>query len=326
MKFLHGLEAVTPPLPRSVLTVGNFDGVHRAHQKLVEQARTCAASPDIPVVVLTFDPHPLSVVTPDRAPARLYPMEEKLRRLEAVGADIVVVAHSDPALLGLTAERFVLDVLQQRFHPTHIVEGPSFGFGRGRAGTPELLRRLAAGFDCEVQIVDPVTLWIDEDELLVSSSLIRRLLTVGKARHAAACLGCPYPLFGEVVQGDRRGRTIGFPTANLEPGDQLVPADGVYAGKAVVDDVAHSCAISIGTTPTFDGTARRIEAHLLDFDGDLYGKQMRLEFERFLRAQRAFPSADALTEQLRRDVARVGTDSTKARPDPAAADPEAEGA
>ncbi len=317
MKVFNGLETVDPPLSRSVLTIGNFDGVHRAHRKLVAQARRFAAQSDAPVVVLTFEPHPLSVVTPARAPARLYPLEEKLRRLEEIGADIVVVAHSEPALLGLEAERFVTDVIQKRFHPTHIVEGPNFGFGHRRAGTPELLAKIAAGFGCGVRIVEPITLRIDDADMLVSSSLVRRLLNEGKVEDAAKCLGRAYPLFGDVVEGDRRGRTIGFPTANLSPGDQLVPAEGVYAGRATVEDVGGTCAISIGTTPTFDGTQRRIEAHLLDFDGDLYGKPMRLEFEHFLRGQRAFPSADALAAQLRRDVEAVRAGVGTGRSDPA---------
>jgi len=314
----NGLETVDPPLTRSVLTIGNFDGVHRAHRKLVAQARRFAANSGAPVVVLTFEPHPLSVVTPDRAPTRLHPIEEKLRRLEEVGADIVVVARSEPELLGLEARQFVTDVIHERFHPTHIVEGPSFGFGHNRTGTPELLAKIAATFGCGVHIVEPVTLRIDGADMMVSSSLIRRLLSDGQVDHAAKCLGRPYPLFGKVVEGDRRGRTIGFPTANLAPEDQLVPAEGVYAGRAIVENIERLSAISIGTTPTFDGADRRIEAHLLDFDGDLYGKPIRVEFERFIRAQRAFPSADALADQLRRDVEAVRDADGMGQSDPTA--------
>lgn len=319
MKVLHGLEALEPPLSRSVVTIGNFDGVHRAHQQLLAQAGLLAGHTGGPLVVLTFEPHPLSVVAPERAPGALASPDEKLRYLAGAGADMVVIARSEPTLLGLEAERFIEEVVVRRFHPTHIVEGPSFGFGRGRKGTPELLQHIAARFGYEVRIVDPVTIRIDEKEtLLVSSSLIRRLLFEGKVRRAAACLGRPYSLSGEVVTGDGRGRTIGFPTANIAVAPQIVPADGVYAGRAMFHGDTVVAAISIGNTPTFHGTGRRIEAHLLDFEGELYGEPIRLEFERRLRDQRTFDSPEALVRQLHRDVEAVRDIADGSKPDPQA--------
>lgn len=317
MKVLHGLEALEPPLARSVLTIGNFDGVHRAHQQLLAQAGLLAANTGDPLVVLTFEPHPLSVVAPERAPGALALPDEKLRFLAGAGADIVVIAKSEPTLLGLEAERFIEEVVVRQFHPKHIVEGPSFGFGRGRKGTPELLQQIAARFACKVHIVDPVTLRIDEDEtLLVSSSLIRRLLSEGKVRRAAACLGRDYSLGGEVVAGDGRGRTLGFPTANIAAAQQIVPADGVYAGRTMFQGDTFLSAISIGNTPTFHGTGQRIEAHLLDFEGRLYGEPVRIEFERRLRDQRAFDSPEALVRQLHCDVEVVRGIADDSKPDP----------
>ena len=304
--MLRGLETVTPPLVRSVLTVGNFDGVHRAHQHLLGQARRFSSEKGGPVVALTFEPHPLTVVAPSKVPPRLCSADDKLRYLAQAGADWVVVAKSEPALLTMEAERFIEEVLIARFHPIHIVEGPSFGFGRGRKGNPAVLRRVAVPLGCEVHIVEPVTILGDEGEtLMVSSSLIRRLIAETKVEQAALCLGRPYALTGEVVQGDRRGRTIGFPTANLSVSEQLIPGDGVYAGRASAGGPTYSCAISVGHTPTFGGTAQRLEAHLLDFDGELYGRTMRLEFDRLLRHQRKFDSASGLVDQLRRDVEAV---------------------
>lgn len=309
MRVVNGLEGLDPPLVRSVLTIGNFDGVHRAHQQLLAQAGLFAANTGGPVTVLTFEPHPLTVVNPVHAPQRLSVVDKKLAYLSDAGADIVVVARSEPALLGLEAEQFIKEVIVQKFHPTHIVEGPSFGFGRGRKGNPELLRRLAPGFGCEVHIVEPVTVQIEVGEtLMVSSSLIRRLLSEGKVRRAALCLGRPYTLIGTVIDGDRRGRSIGFPTANLAVSDQLIPADGVYAGRGLAGDRNYLAAISIGHTPTFSGTERRVEAHLLDFAGDLYGQSIQLGFERRLREQRTFESPEALVEQLRRDIEAVRND------------------
>lgn len=290
----------------TILTVGNFDGVHRAHQQLLAQAGLLAADSQAPVVVLTFEPHPLQIVAPERAPQRLTPLDERLRLLQQAGADQVVVVHSTRELLKLEAEEFVQQVIIERFHPIHMVEGPTFGFGRGRLGTPLLLRNLLKPTGCRVHILDPIKLEIEGgDPLMVSSSLIRNLLTEGKVRKASYCLGRPYALFGEVVTGDQRGRTIGFPTANLKVDDQLIPAQGVYAGRAIWEDQEILAAISIGCSPTFGQTERRVEAHLLDFQGDLYGQTLRLEFYRRLREQVKFESADKLSKQLHLDVQQV---------------------
>jgi riboflavin kinase/FMN adenylyltransferase len=314
VKVLHGLETLKTPLAQSVLTVGNFDGVHRAHQQLLAQAGLFAANTGGPVVVLTFEPHPLSIVAPSKAPPRLSTADDKLHYLAKAGADLVVVARSEPALLNLEAEAFIEDILLEKFHPTHVVEGPSFGFGRGRKGTPELLRQVAGRAGCEVYILGPVTLQIDCGEtLMVSSSMIRRLLTAGKVRRAGLCLGRAYTVTGCVVAGDGRGRSIGFPTANLEGCEQLIPGDGVYAGEVFVGEDRHPAAISIGHKPTFGGDTRAVEAYLLDFDGDLYGQPIRVAFHRRLRGQQKYESTEALVAQMERDV-----DAVRESGDPAA--------
>ncbi len=303
MKVVEGLAALGPPPRNCVLTIGNFDGVHLAHRGLLALAKTVAAECGGPVIVLSFEPHPLTIVAPQRAPLPLTPLPEKLRRLEESGTDITVVATSEPSLLGLEAEEFIEQVVRRRFCPAHIVEGPSFGFGRGRRGTPELLSRNAAEFNCTVHIVDPVSVELNPGQsVLVSSSLIRRLILEGKVSEAAKCLGRNYALFGKVISGEGRGRTLGFPTANVDAMLQVVPADGVYAGRAVLGDDCYACAISIGNTPTFGVGARRIEAFLLNFDGNIYGAPMALEFVGFLRGQQTFASPHALIQQLERDV------------------------
>ena len=315
MRVIHGLDAVTPPLARSVLTIGNFDGVHRAHQQLLAEARGFALQDAAPVAVLTFEPHPLTVVAPQRAPSRLTTVDEKLRLLAENGTDVCVVARSEPALLNIEPERFVDELLWATFHPARIVEGPSFGFGRRRRGDATLLRERAARHGCAVHIVEPVSVEVEPGEsLLVSSSLIRRLIAEGDVHRAALCLGRPHALIGEVVRGDGRGRTIGFPTANIEAPEQLLPGDGVYDGRATVDRRSFACAVSIGSTPTFDGRQRRVEAHLLDCSGDLYGATLRVEFLRFLRAQQRFDSPASLIEQLRRDVGAVREGAEGTRP------------
>ena len=318
MKIIHGLEAVDPPLLHSVLTVGNFDGVHLAHKKLLEQAATFAAAMSAPVVVLTFEPHPLTVVAPGKAPPRLSLPDDKLHRLADAGADIGVVARSEPSLLTLSAEQFVEDVLVRRFHPLHIVEGPSFGFGRGRKGTPQLLSHLASRFGYEMHLVEPVNAILDDGQnAMISSSLIRGLLSQGRVQEAARCLGYSYGLTGTVVRGLARGRTLNFPTANLDICDQLIPGDGVYAGRAIVDQAAYAAATSIGFAPTFGGDGHRVETHILGLDADLYGRTIRVEFDRLLRPQRRFPSPEALVDQLRRDVHAVLTQSERSELPPA---------
>lgn len=305
MNVVHGLDNLRPFADGSVLTVGNFDGVHRAHRALIAHARTLATA-EVPVVVLTFEPHPLTIVAPTRVPPRLALPEDKLRLLGEAGADVVVVARSEPGLLGMEAEAFVREVLVRRFRPKHLVEGPSFGFGKARKGTPELLARLSSGFGYELHIVSPVTVRLaDGSAAMVSSSLVRRFLSERNVAAAAECLARPYELVGSVVRGDGRGRTIGFPTANLGCLDQLIPGDGVYAGRTEVEGRVHSCAINVGPAPTFDAARRRVEAHLLDFEGDLYGRTLRVAFEGFLRGQQRFASAQALTAQLRADVSAV---------------------
>ncbi len=306
MIVLDGIDAVSPPLAGCVLTIGNFDGVHRAHQQLLAQSGMYAAHTGGRVAVLTFEPHPLTVVAPHKAPARLSTQRQKVELLGRYGADVVVVARSEPSLLGLEAEEFIQRIIVDRFHPTHIVEGASFGFGRGRRGTTDMLA--AAGHDAgfQVHVVDPVRLEIEPGEaVMVSSSLVRSLLSVGKVRRAALCLGRPYALDGRVVHGRHRGRTLGFPTANVETTGQMTPADGVYAGVAFAAGVTRACAISIGTAPTFGEEGQRIEAHLLDFDGDIYDADVTLEFVDRLRDNRPFTGPDALIEQLNIDVARV---------------------
>jgi riboflavin kinase/FMN adenylyltransferase len=293
-------------LLRSVLTIGNFDGVHRAHQALLEATRVRARREAAPAVVLTFEPHPLTVVAPDRAPARLCTPEDKLRQIAQSGVDFIVVAQSEPQLLQMEAEDFVRSVAVETFHAAVIVEGPSFGFGRGRRGIPALLRELGPKCEFEVEVVEPVRVELGHGEsVMVSSSLIRQLLAAGKVTQAATCLGRPYSLVGDVVHGHGRGKALGFPTVNLRSIDQVIPGEGVYAGRARLDSITCLAGISVGHNPTFGGDQLSVEAFLLDFDGNLYGRSLRLEFDRFLREQRRFPSAAALAQQLEKDIDAV---------------------
>lgn len=307
MKVIYGLDQLDPPLPNSVLTVGNFDGVHAGHQEILRLARSFANGTNAPVAALTFDPHPLAVVAPAKAPLRLMSVAQRVQRLGECGADIIVVAHSERALLSMEADDFIADVLLARFHPTHIVEGTSFGFGRGRRGTPELLRKRTRAHGCEVHIVEPVLVTGENGEpLLVSSSMIRKLLTAGDVAQAARCLRRPYAIEATVIHGAGRGREMGIATANIQtPEGQIEPAEGVYAGTTWVGGMAYASAISIGRAETFGSNTRQVEAHLLNFKEDLYGRTVRVDFHRRIRDQRKFASAEELVVQIRQDIEAV---------------------
>ncbi len=291
---------------RTVLTIGNFDGVHRGHVAIAAAARRYADARGLPVVALTFEPHPLEILRPGAGPQRLGTPEEKLAALHAAGIDRTVVVESTPEFLNIAADAFVRDVVMTRFRPVHIVEGHNFGFGQGRSGDVETLRKFGAEFGYTVEVVPPVQQRMpDGTEERVSSSLIRKLLLAGEVALASAALGRPYALAGEVVTGSRRGRMLGFPTANVAVRDVLIPADGVYAGIAEFSGGKWRAAVSIGRALTFDEDVRQIEAHLLDFDGDLYDQALTLRLVRRLRGQRKFASGDELMEQIARDVAEV---------------------
>ena len=297
-----GLQGLRSLAPGGVLSVGNFDGLHLGHRKIIETAKGLLA-PGARLAVVTFEPHPLTVLRPDLAPPRLTPPEKKRELLAEAGVDNLVELPPDPEVLNLTAEAFWA-ILRDDVRPTHIVEGTSFNFGKGRGGTIDKLREWANGSPVKLEVIAGVSVpLLDLQIVEVSSSLIRWLTAYGRVRDAAICLGRAYALRGEVIKGHQRGRTIGIPTANLRVTDQLVPPDGVYAGRATVGGKTFAAAVSIGTMPTFGENQRQVEAHLIHFDADLYGQTLEVELTDWIREQSKFTSVDALKFQMRRDIA-----------------------
>ena len=280
------------------VAVGNFDGVHRGHAALLAELRRQARELGGPAVALTFDPHPLELLRPDQLMPPLTTVPERVRLLHELGADHVVLLRTTPSLLALSPAEFFDRVLRERLAVRAVVEGRNFRFGRKREGDVETLARLCreAGVACTV--VPPLL----AGATAVSSSGVRAALLSGDVAEAAALLGRPYRLTGMVGTGARRGRTIGFPTANLERLETLVPADGVYSVRATVDDSTYRGAANVGTNPTFGEKARKVEVHLIDFAGDLYERPLAVDFVRRLRDTRPFASVQELVEQLRRDV------------------------
>jgi riboflavin kinase / FMN adenylyltransferase len=284
--------------PASV-AVGNFDGVHRGHQALVEAAVERARAQGGAAVLLTFDPHPARVLRPGAAPAALTTLAQKEELVAGLGIDRVVVATFDARLAGLSPEAFAEQVLQRSLGARHVVVGESFRFGRGRAGDPRSLETLGAGLGFAVEVVPPVLYGGGP----ISSSRVREALARGGVMEAWELLGRPYFVDGVVVRGDGRGRTIGVPTANLAPEEQILPAHGVYAARCRVGERWHDAVVNVGERPTFGGGRVTLEAHLLDFEGDLYDARVRLAFSERLRGEERFPSPEALVAQIRADIA-----------------------
>lgn len=303
MRDLQGLSGLRSLPPGCAITIGNYDGVHVGHQAILSELRLLAAGG--PTAVVTFEPHPLTVLRPGHAPPRLTTIEQRRDRLAHAGIGHLVALMPTPDLLGLTAMQF-WQILRDDVRPAHIVEGQSFNFGKDRGGSIERLIEWSAGTAVAVHRRASESRTLHDRTIVdVSSSLVRWLLGYGRVEDAAVCLGRPYELAGTVVMGYQRGRTIGVPTANLDCGDQLVPADGVYAGECEIDGRRYPVALSIGSTPTFAQRRYQVEAHLIGYSGDLYGRAVSLRITRWLRDQSPFPSLDALKVQLARDISQA---------------------
>src|SRR5262245_51990889 len=267
MNVHHGINGLKQVQDGAVLSIGNFDGMHLGHRRIIETMKRVRAQ-GAGVIVATFEPHPLTVLRPQLAPPRLSPEPIKRQLLEEAGVDELVVFPPTRDVLDLTAEQFWA-ILRDEVKPSHIVEGSSFNFGKGRGGTIEKLREWSAASNGQLHVIDAVEVpLLDLQIVQVSSSLIRWLISYGRVRDAAICLGRPYVLHGSVIRGHGRGRTIGVPTMNLDVRDQLVPAEGVYVGRCTIDSKTYPAAVSIGTTPTFGDGRLQIEAHLIGFSGD----------------------------------------------------------
>lgn len=301
----------------TALTIGNFDGAHVGHGSLLRRARDLVGD-DGKVVALCFDPHPAAVLAPGSEPARLTTFERRAELLRVLGADEVVKIDPTAELLGQSPEAFI-EGLVEAYRPAAIVEGPDFHFGKGRAGTPAVLVELGGRLGFKAEIVEPTVVALRDQRIVTASSTMARwLIERGRVRDAAFVLGRPAEVEGVVVQGDRRGRSIGFATANVQA-SVMTPGAGVYAAIATVaDDRCWAAAVNVGTRPTFKGSETRVEAHLLDVDfGDSsnawraipglkeYGWGVRLELIAWIRDEIGFGNVDELRGQLERDMERV---------------------
>lgn len=300
MRVIRHLGREHGRLDRVVLTLGNFDGAHQGHRAIVRRARDQATAIGGQVVVLTFHPHPVAVLAPDRGPAMIQSLHDRLSSLREMGADVVVLQRFTRTFSQLEPEAFVREFLAP-LDLRHVVVGYDVNFGRNRSGTVETLRTLGAADGFSVDVVGAVQ---TADGLIVSSSSVRKALAAGDVALAARLLGRHHALRGRVVHGDHRGRTLGFPTANLHlPPGLLLPPDGVYAGRVPVDGRAVPAVMNIGVRPTFGTLRRTVEVHCLDLSADLYGRWLAIELVERLRGERKFDGIDALKAQIAADVA-----------------------
>ncbi len=303
MEIVRGYTTLRRRLRSPVIAIGNFDGVHRGHAYLFQQAKKLAEpiAKDAEAVVLTFEPHPAKVLAPAFAPPLITPLQRKLELIAAEGIDVTVVEPFDRELAARSPEAFVDELLVGGLGARRVCVGHDFTFGAQRAGTIERLQELGKSRGFEVTIVSAYSV----DGMVCSSTKVREFVLEGRVDGARLLLGREPEVEGEVVNGDGRGRTIGVPTANVKSDTELLPKNGVYAGWGELPDgTRHAAAINVGTNPTFvaQGVAVSVEAHLLGVSMDLYGKRLRVGFTERLRAEERFPSADALIAQIRRDI------------------------
>ena len=304
-KYFTSLEQIPQGIKGCILTIGNFDGVHLGHQMLIKTGRELSDKTDCPLVVMTFDPPPDVVARPYDKILRITPREEKVRLLFESGADYVVVLTATEKFLAMQPSEFENDVITEYFAPKHMVEGDDFCYGSKRAGNLKTLEQFAERANFKLHIVSEVDFHISGQPTRISSTKIRQLIQEGYFQVAAEMLGRPYELIGPIVGGEQVGRAWDIPTANIDPGEQVFPKHGVYAGWAKLDDKIFTAAISIGTKPTTGDKPLTIEANLLDATGNFYGKIIRLQFCEYIRGQAKFDSVEDLINQIHKDISKT---------------------
>lgn len=302
MTIIYKLEELEKPLRNPVLTIGNFDGVHKGHLALFGKVKERAESIGGQSAVMTFDPHPAKVMMPENSPLLITPTHQKLKLIEEAGIDVVFCLSFNKEFAAISAQDFVRTILVAKIGVKELVVGYDYAFGYAREGNISLLREMGDRLGFAVHVVEPVRL----DHTLVSSTSIRKMVQEGNLSGAKDLLGRDYQICGKVVRGmNRGGKLLGFPTANLELVDELIPKRGVYAVKVLVDDKTYYGLTNIGYNPTFGQGPFSVETHILDFSGDLLGKTVRVNFIERIRDEKAFETVKDLERQITQDVFRA---------------------
>ncbi len=304
MILFESLDSVPHQFGPSAVAIGKFDGMHTGHQQVIARVRSVAAAENLTSVAVTFDRHPLSLLNPDACPVSLLSNNQKVELLAESGLDATLMLEFDRPFSALSPEEFVTRVLVVALNTRVVFVGSDFRFGAKGAGTVDVLRKLGESHGFRVEIIDEVR---SAGHRRASSTYIRELLNEGRVREAATILGRPPSIRAVVVGGEQRGRTLGYPTANMSRNvEGLIPADGVYAAQLTVDGETYGAAVSIGNNPTFEGVPdKQVEAHALDQSFDLYGKSATLAFIDYIRPMNKFPNAEALVVQMNRDELKI---------------------
>lgn len=298
MKIFHGTDNADI-LRGTVLTLGVFDGLHLGHQKIMQKVVARAKATNCVPTVITFDPHPRAVLYPENAPPLLQTLDQRLANFEVLGIKQTIVVRFDRNFAGQDAAEFLSKIVHERLQAREVFLGKGFAFGKNRGGNIELLRKMSAELGFAADEVEEITL----RGARISSSKIRHLLAAGKINLARRMLGRPYGVEGQIIHGDKRGRTIGFPTANLKPRNRVIPKYGVYATATLIDGVWRRSITNVGVRPTFNGDKEpSIETYIFDFDGDLYGDVLRVRFLHRIRDERKFNGIDELKLQIEKDT------------------------
>jgi riboflavin kinase/FMN adenylyltransferase len=303
MKVVKGVENLSEPLEYAVVAIGNFDGVHIGHQSVFSQAARLAREKNGTAVALTFDPHPIKLLDPERSPRFLTKLDDKSEKIGECGIDLLAIEPFTWKLADLTAEAFVETILVNKLKTRVVIVGSGFSFGQGRKGNVQTLETLGKKFGFSVEMINPIQFGGKP----VSSTRIRKLVEEGDLENANRLLGRTYCLSGIVIKGKQRGNKIGFPTANIETGDLLTPACGVYACTVQVKEEILNGVVNVGNNPTFNRNQLVIEAHIFDFNKQLYGEEIKIGFVERIRSEKAFPNVDALTSQIQKDIQTAKT-------------------
>jgi riboflavin kinase/FMN adenylyltransferase len=304
MDILRGIEEIKRPFTNPVVALGNFDGVHLGHQKIFKKVMEDAREIGGEGVVVTFEPHPLKILSPSRCPPLLTPFRKKMAFIEQSGIRTVLCIEFTPALSRLSPLEFVENVLMKRISPRKVVVGFNYHFGQKKSGDAKMLKTLCKPFHVEVDIVEPLVI----DGMAVSSSRIRELIKSGRMQEASRLLGRDYLVLGKVIEGAKRGRTLGFPTANLEVTDEVYPPNGVYAVDVMSGGARYHGLANIGRNPTFQtppgasANPLSLEVYILNFDQMIYGEEIQVNFRRRVRDEIRFESSAQLVEQIQKDV------------------------
>jgi riboflavin kinase/FMN adenylyltransferase len=302
MQVILNLNEIVKPLTKPVLTIGNFDGVHKGHLALFDKVKERAKAIAGQSVVMTFEPHPLKIMRPANGPQLITHTGQKLELIEKAGIDVIVCVSFDREFAAIPARDFVNSILVKKIGIKEIVVGYDYTFGHNREGDINLLREIGNDFGFVVHLVGPIEI----DHTLVSSTSIRRLVQEGRLEEARVLLGRDFEVQGTVVKGrNRGGRLLGFPTANLNPHGELLPKTGVYAVKLLIDDAFYNGVTNVGYNPTFGDTGLTVETHVLDYSGELMGKTIKVHFIKRLRDEKTFKTLEELSSQIAQDIARA---------------------